>query len=112
MAHKERLINGLLCEYELEGIFISGNTFANKELLKQHGAAWVPEKKVWSFPLGTDISFLRLPPPPPPRPPVQKVHRTWICAKKKSTLDPDNPQGPLLWVCECHGTWKSDYDGT
>jgi len=113
MAQREVLINGLLCQQDTTGILISGATFQNKDLLKQNGAVWNPEKKMWVFSPGTDISFLR----PKPKPkstqiPLKKVYRTWICAKKKATIDPFDIQGPMIWVCECHGSWKSDYAGT
>ena len=103
----ETLNFGLFLQKTSEGLEISGKTFYSKEALKALGGVWQSDKKVWVLPLTTDVASLRL-----PQPKLKKVFRTWICANKKATFDPFNPQGPLIWVCDCCGTWKSDYDGT
>lgn len=106
---------GLVATTTDEGIEISGKTYFVKDRLKEMGARWEAQKKVWVVPHGTDLSEFAPPPPPPPRPPqakLQKVFRSYICAKKKAHIDPRNPQGPMIWVCDCCGTYKSDYDGT
>jgi hypothetical protein len=103
---------GLFATPGTEGIEISGQTFAAKFTLKQMGAKWNAGTKTWVFPTGTDLSSLQLPPPPPPQKKLKKVFRTWVCGKKEARLDPYNPQGPMIWVCDCCGTYKSDYDGT
>lgn len=114
----ETLAKGLFMKQTPEGLEISGKTYDNRDLLKSLGGKWNAEKKVWVLPLTANVELLRQPPPPPapapvPRPvPRQKVFRTWICGNKKAKLDPYNPQGPMIWVCSCCPTYKSDYDGT
>jgi hypothetical protein len=111
---KQQLKNGLLAETFPEGIYISGNTFHNRDLLKSLGALWAPDVKKWRLPTGTDLSPL-LPPPPPPRPAINlwAVRRVGgrCCSRAMARFDSENPQGPLWYVCPDHGTWKSDYTG-
>jgi hypothetical protein len=117
---------GLLATTTSEFIEITGRTFDSKERLKALGAKWVPEKKAWTLPLGSDLSSLALPS-------VSASMRQQIadymlesqllrvryrsrhgrCCQEASTkLDEDNPQGPMWYVCSKHGNYKSDYDGT
>lgn len=115
MTSSETLRYGLLLFKQSDCFEIKGQTYDNRDLLKSLGAKWNPERKAWILPLTTDLSSLKLPPPPPRQTPVRKlkkVFRTWICDKKQAQLDPYNPQGPMIWVCSCCGTYKSDYDGT
>lgn len=122
---------GLLATTTAESIEISGRTFDSKERLKALGAKWNAEKKAWLLPLGTDLSSLALPPPPPlsasMRQQIADYHLELsyrrfggvtrsrhgrCCAAAKTKLDDFNPQGPMWYVCEKHGNYKSDYDGT
>lgn len=126
MSGKENLVNGLYAEISSEGIFISGKTFDNKDMLKQMKAVWVPEVKKWKLPPGTDLQPLRPQVPMrtqvPMRPPEARVRQINIyadrprrygacCAKCKTAFDNYNPQGPLWYICPDHGKWKSDYTG-
>lgn len=105
----EPLNFGLFLLKTPEALEISGKTFFSKESLKALGGTWDGQKRVWVLPLEANLQSLRL---PPPKPQLKKVFRAWICAKKRATLDPYDPQGPMLWVCDCCGAWKSDYAGT
>jgi hypothetical protein len=105
------LAYGLVATPTDQGLEISGQTFQSKDRLKEMGAKWNAQKKLWVLPSGTDLSGLALP-PRPPQPKLQKVFRTYICGYKKAQLDPRDPQGPMIWVCDCCGTYKSDYSGT
>ncbi len=114
MPEVERLGNGLTLKRRPDVLEISGWTYEHRERLKALGGKWQPDQKVWLLPIGADLTeFKPVPVPrqPKPVPTLQKVFRTWICIKKKAQLDPTNPQGPMLWVCPCHGTWRSDYTG-
>lgn len=114
----EKLGFGLIATQAPEGIEISGRTYDSREKLKSLGGTWNTTKKVWILPSDADLSSLRRPPPAPAaapverRQPLQRVFRTWICGKKVAKINPDNPQGPMIWVCSCCPTYKSDYDGT
>lgn len=121
----ETLAFGLNAKTTPEGIEISGKTFDNKERLKLLGAKWNGEKKVWVLPLDSDLSSLKVPP-------ISASMRQQIadyaisdaylrrgrsrhgrcCSAATTKFDDYNPQGPLWYVCETHGTYKSDYDGT
>lgn len=100
---------GLFASTTPEGIEISGKTFDNRERLKLLGAKWNKETKVWVLPLTTDLHSLEQVAHVKPR---QKVFRTWVCGNKTAKIDPRDPHGPMIWVCSCCGTYKSDYDGT
>ncbi len=107
---------GLKLQTTPEGMEISGQTFHSRDKLKALGGTWQPEKKLWLLPLGTDISSLQLPKPQKiVKPPPRRYHygdRVWICAKKQAALNPQNPQGPMMYVCPCCPTFYSSYDGT
>jgi hypothetical protein len=106
---------GLTALQTQEGIEISGRTYDSREKLKTLGGKWNAEKKAWILPPDADLSSLRRPPPAPraaATPRMQRVFRTWICGKKVAKINPENPQGPMIWVCSCCPTYKSDYDGT
>ena len=107
MASMKPLAFGLFATTTSEGIEISGKTFDNKERLRALGATWNKETKVWVLPLTADLHSLEQTVKP-----KQKVCRTWICGNKTARLDPRNPHGPMIWVCSCCGTYRSDYDGT
>ena len=100
----ESLAYGLSAMNTPEGVEIGGNTYPNRHRLKALGGVWQKEKKVWLLPVSADLTSLQ--------PRRQKVFRTWICGKKVAKIDPWNPQGPMIWVCSCCPTYKSDYDGT
>lgn len=118
---------GLLATTTAESIEITGRTFDSKDRLKALGAKWNAEKKAWLLPLGSDLSSLEVPP-------LSASMRQQIadytisdaylrrvrgrsrhgrcCAEAKTKFDDFNPQGPMWYVCEKHGNYKSDYDGT
>lgn len=130
MTTYEYLIGGLVAEKTHEGISIRGNTYQHRELLKSLGAKWTPSEKAWKLPAGTDLSSLTPPPPPPLsasmrqqiadymisdrylRLGVRRSRHGRCCSEAKTKLDDFNPQGPMWYVCEKHGNYKSDYDGT
>jgi hypothetical protein len=121
---------GLLATTTTESIEITGYTFDSKERLKALGAKWNAEKKAWLLPLGTDLSSLALPPPKPISESMRQQMADYsisdaylrrvrgrsrhgrCCVEAKTKLDDFNPQGPMWYVCEKHGNYKSDYDGT
>jgi hypothetical protein len=121
---------GLLATTTTESIEITGYTFDSKERLKALGAKWNAEKKAWALPLGTDLSSLALPPPKPISESMRQQMADYsisdaylrrvrgrsrhgrCCSEAKTKLDDFNPQGPMWYVCEKHGNYKSDYDGT
>ncbi len=107
---------GLRLQTTAEGMEISGQTFYSRDRLKALGGTWQPDKKIWILPLGTDITSLALPKPQViVRRPAHKYlggDRTWVCSKKEAKLNPDNPQGPMMYVCSCCPTFYSSYDGT
>lgn len=116
----ETLAFGLFLTRTPEGLEVTGKTYDNKERLKALGAKWNSERKVWVLPLDADISSLAYVPPPPrkrvPRPqpttqylPGDRVH---VCIKKVARFNPDRPDGPMMYVCDCHPTFYSSYDGT
>jgi hypothetical protein len=119
MATKEYLLGGLVADISSEAIWVSGNTYQNRDSLKSLGAVWVPDKKKWRLPAGTDLSILR---PPPQQPRVYEPN-IWVydrlrdkrrrecCSKCKREFDRENPQGPMWFVCPVHGKWQSDYTG-
>ena len=117
MANQEKLAYGLVLTRLPESLMISGNTFNWRQALKDLGGTWNSDQKVWSLPLNADLSAF-IPPKPVARikvaPTTQYLRsdRIWVCVKKQARLDPRNPQGPLIWTCECCGTFKSSYDGT
>jgi len=106
---------GLTALQTPEGLEITGRTYDSRDKLKALGGKWNAEKKAWILPPDADLSSLQPPPPAPrtaPLPRMQKVFRTWVCGKKVAKINPGNPQGPMIWVCSCCPTYKSDYDGT
>lgn len=116
----ETLAFGLFLKRTPEGLEVTGKTYDNKDRLKALGAKWNPDKKLWVLPLEADISSLAYVPPPPrkrvPRPqPTTRYlagDRAHICAKKQARINPDRPDGPMMYVCDCHPTFYSCYDGT
>ena len=50
----------LFAETRNNGIYLSGNTFASRNLIKPLGGIWKPELKKWVVPLGTNLSTLPL----------------------------------------------------
>jgi hypothetical protein len=115
----ERLAFGLFAQKTSEGLELSGRTFDNKDRLKALGARWNPDKKVWVLPLEADLGSLAY--VPPPKKTKQRVvattrylacDRVYICAKKVATFNPTRPDGPMIYVCDCHPTFYSSYDGT
>ncbi len=114
---------GLMATATTESIQITGRTFDSKDRLKALGATWNAEKKVWVLPLGTDMSSLAYvsPPPrekkkrvPPPQPTTRYLSgdRLHVCVKKVARINPSRPDGPMMYVCDCHPTFYSSYDGT
>lgn len=121
---------GLLAKTTSECIEITGRTFDSKERLKALGAKWNAEKKVWVLPLGSDLSSLELPPPAPLSTSMRQQIADYTisdaylrrvrgrsrhgrcCTEAETKLDDFNPQGPMWYVCQKHGNYKSDYDGT
>ena len=119
----EALAFGLFLKRSPEGLEVTGKTYDNKERLKALGAKWSAEKKLWILPAEADITSLAYVPPPPKvkKPRIARVEpttrylygdRVHICAKKVAQCNPANPQGPMMYVCECHSTFYSSYDGT
>lgn len=108
MASQENLVNGMIAETFPEGIYISGNTYWNKDYLKSLGAVWKPDVKKWRLPPGTDLQPLR---PIPVIKPFRRCKSGRCCSKATVEFDKENPQGPLWYICKVHGNYKSNYTG-
>ena len=119
----ETLAFGLFLKRTSEGLEITGKTYDSKERLREMGAKWSAEKRLWMLPLEADISSLAYVAPPPrkrmpraprPEPTTRYLYsdRVYICAKKVPRCNDANPQGPMMYVCDCHPTFYSSYDGT
>lgn len=123
---------GLTMHKTDEGFEISGQTFHSRDKLKALGGKWNAEKKVWILPLTADLSSLVA--VQQPAPPISEAMRQQMadyyisdaylrrvigrsrhgrcCSAAKTEFDEYNPQGPMWYVCDKHGRYKSDYDGT
>jgi hypothetical protein len=86
----QQLKHSLKAETTDEGIVITGRTFDAKEMLKQMGARWNPEKKAWVLPVGTDLTDLILPPPE---------------KKPRVKREPKQPPPKPWWFCGCEGAY-------
>ncbi len=111
LAYEE--INGVVIVTLPDGRkVLSGNTFAFREQIKAASraaglaAGWDPAEKTWTVSAGSDLSFLR---PPPPAPKKRRLpFRGACCADARHEIDPDCPQGPMLILCDACGTRRRD----
>ena len=118
---------GLVAKTTPDSIEITGRTFDSKDRLKALGAKWNAEKKAWVLSRDADLSSLELPPVSASmrqqmadysisdsylRRVIGRSRHGRCCSEAKTKLDDFNPQGPMWYVCEKHGNYKSDYDGT
>ncbi len=99
---------------------LSGNTFRFRDQIKAASlaspsglaAGWDAAEKTWTVAAGTDLAFLRPPPPAPRKRPLP--FRGACCADARKEIDDVCPQGPMKIVCGAglHGSRKSDYEGS
>ena len=122
-------IDGVTMDTLSDGrIALCGNTFKYKDQIKAVGGTWIASDKVWTVPAGTDISFIRAPPPPPaPKPREEWTKEEWDaycvsyrrrsrgnvdqCCKNAKSFTQYDYQGPTCYDCPRHGKTYNCYTG-
>jgi hypothetical protein len=90
----ELLGYGLTATIVADKILITGNTFKNKDRLRECGGKWDAEEKAWVFPRTFDLTPLREPPSLHTIPSIIP----WVCCRAATSIDVREK----TYVCRTH----------